>query len=107
MCNIHWNIGITRRSNNEIYTQVNKPRVYYKSKICIYVCMHVYMNVFMYICTYVCVCVHTFNHHIISQEELRKVMSDSLSTAHVEVYTLALMYHVFDILDILVIILHQ
>ena len=65
---------------------------------CMYICMCIY------ICMYVRMCVRTINHHIISQEELRKVMSDSLSTAHVEVFTLALMYHVF---DILVIILHQ
>ena len=37
MCNIHWIVGITCRSNNEIYTQVNKPRVYYKGNH-MYVC---------------------------------------------------------------------
>ena len=54
------------------------------SHVWYFVCMHACM----YVCMYLYMCVYTIKHCIIvSQEELRKVMSDSLSTAHVEVYT--------------------
>ena len=61
-------VGIACWSDNEIYSQVNKPRIHHKGVIFVSMCR----------------CMHA--HYVLLQEELRKVMSDSMNTENVEVH---------------------
>ena len=108
LCRASICVGIACWGNHEVYSQVKKPRIYHKSEysmLCVYVyvcaCLCVHMCVYVcaclcvHMCVYVCaclcvhmcvyVCMYILNNLFLSQEELHKVMSDSMNTASIEV----------------------
>ena len=77
-------VGIACWGNHEVYSQVKKPRIYHKSE---YSMLCVYVYVCACLCVHMCVyvCIYILNNLFLSQEELHKVMSDSMNTASIEV----------------------